>query len=196
MPPKSSEFDQEMARLEAEIKRLEAEYNMFFAGRLPRLPWDTRKRVDELIKRYDRMTISNTAARFRFATLQSRYAAFCDLWERTLRAREEGRPQGGRRPASAAPPPAPPPRAEAPASPVVVAATSLRDPAREAERMQELYERLSAARAEAGEPPVAFDRFQAVVQAQVNKLGAGAHDVTFRVAVHGGKVVLTAKADK
>ena len=28
--------------LEAEIRRLEAEYNMFFAGRLPRLPWETR----------------------------------------------------------------------------------------------------------------------------------------------------------
>ena len=32
--------------LEAELKRLEAEYNMFFAGRLPRPPWETRARVD------------------------------------------------------------------------------------------------------------------------------------------------------
>jgi hypothetical protein len=31
-----------MQQLEGEIKRLEAEYNMFFAGRLPRLPCETR----------------------------------------------------------------------------------------------------------------------------------------------------------
>ena len=36
--------------LEAEIKRLEAEYNMFFAGRLPRLPWEKRARVDAMVK--------------------------------------------------------------------------------------------------------------------------------------------------
>ena len=60
--------------LEAEIKRLEAEYNMFFAGRLPRLPWETRARVEELVKRYDRMHMPNTAQRFRFGTLQARFA--------------------------------------------------------------------------------------------------------------------------
>ena len=37
--------------LEAELKRLEAEYNMFFAGRLPRPPWETRGRVEALVKR-------------------------------------------------------------------------------------------------------------------------------------------------
>jgi len=37
----------------ADIKRLEAEYNMFFAGRLPRPPWETRNRVGAMIKRYD-----------------------------------------------------------------------------------------------------------------------------------------------
>src|SRR5688500_20375564 len=92
MALKGSEFDQQMVKLEAEIKRLEAEYNMFFAGRLPRLPWETRARVDALVKRYDRMNIRNTAERFRFETLQARYTGFCDLWERALKAKEEGRP--------------------------------------------------------------------------------------------------------
>ena len=46
--------------LEAELKRLEAEYNQFFAGRLPRLPWDQRARVDAMMKRFDRMVIQNT----------------------------------------------------------------------------------------------------------------------------------------
>ena len=39
---------------------------------------------------------SNTAERFRFQGLQSRFSAFCELWERNLRTREGSRP-GARR---------------------------------------------------------------------------------------------------
>src|SRR5829696_6772681 len=81
-----------MQRLEADLKQLEAEYNMFFSGRLPKPPWETRARVEALVKQYDRGHITNTGDRFRFLTLQSRFATFIDLWDRGLRAREEGRP--------------------------------------------------------------------------------------------------------
>ena len=91
MSDKNSDFDREMSRLEAEIKRLEVEYNQFFAGRLPRLPWETRARVEQLVKQYDRMNFSNTAQRFRFGTVQAKFMSFCELWERNLRAKEEGR---------------------------------------------------------------------------------------------------------
>ncbi len=86
------DIDRELQSLETELKRLEAEYNMFFAGRLPRPPWETRGRVEALVKRLDREHLSNYGARFRFTTLQARFAAFVDLWDRGLRAREEGRP--------------------------------------------------------------------------------------------------------
>ena len=204
MPPRSNEFDKEMSQLEVELKRLEAEYNMFFAGRLPRLPWETRARVDALVKHYDRMPMRNTAERFRFGTLQARYVAFCDLWERDLKAREEGRLTRGRTPPAAGMPPPPgPPPAKAdrgpkrePQGPRVVAEAALRDPAKDAERMKELYEQLSSARKAAGEQPLPYDRFAQVVRAQVTKLGRGSSDVTFRVAVQGGKVTLSAKAAK
>src|SRR5262249_43370790 len=81
-----------MQRLETELHELEAEYNMFFAGRLPKPPWETRARVEALVKQYDRAYIQNYGDRFRFTTLQSRFAAFIELWDRGLRAREEGRP--------------------------------------------------------------------------------------------------------
>ena len=45
MQKPKSEFEQQMIYLEAEIRRLEAEFNMFFAGRLPRPPWETRAKV-------------------------------------------------------------------------------------------------------------------------------------------------------
>lgn len=197
MPPPISEFERELRILEAELKRLEAEYNQFFAGRLPRLPWDQRARVDAMMKRFDRMTIQNTGDRFRFQTVQSRWAAFTELWERQLKAQESGRrpgrARGGAVPPSAPPssaPPAPPP----PARPRdgVVAAASISDPSAQADRVQALYRQLSEARQAAGEKPLEFDRFSAVVQAQLKKLGEGGKEVAFRVALKEGKVTLTA----
>ena len=64
----------DLNQLAEDLKRLEAEYNMFFAGRLPRPPWETRGRVDALIKRWDRRRIDTSVDRFRFQTLQARYA--------------------------------------------------------------------------------------------------------------------------
>ena len=55
MAAEQSEHERELHMLEAELKRLEAEYNMFFAGRLPRPPWETRTRVTGLFKKFDRV---------------------------------------------------------------------------------------------------------------------------------------------
>ena len=46
---------------------------MFFSGRAPRPPWETRARVEALVKRWDRGHIETSADRFRFQTLQSRF---------------------------------------------------------------------------------------------------------------------------
>src|SRR3954471_19610953 len=86
-----TDVQKDLQALAAGLKRLEAEYNMFFSGRLPKPPWETRNRVAALVKQYDRAYIQNYGDRFRFMSLQARYAAFVDLWDRGLRAREEGR---------------------------------------------------------------------------------------------------------
>jgi hypothetical protein len=194
MPPPPSEFDRELRALEAELKRLEAEYNQFFAGRLPRLPWDQRARVDAMMKRFDRMHIQNTGDRFRFQTVQSRWAAFTELWERQLKAQELGRRPARERGTMAAPPPSRPAPPPSPASPPegVVATTSISDPGAQAARVQELYQQFTAARQTVGEKPVDYEGFTAVVQAQVKKLGDGGREVAFKVSVKEGKVTLTA----
>ena len=87
-----SDVDRDLKLLEAELRRLEAEYNMYFAGRLPRPPIETRRRVTALVRQLDRQRLSNYAERFRFTTLQTRFQTFVDLWDRGLRARDEGRP--------------------------------------------------------------------------------------------------------
>jgi hypothetical protein len=89
MPP--SEFERELQRLELQLKQLESEYTMFFAGRLPRPPLAARSHIQGLVTQYDRRPIQNTRERFRFATIQARFASLTMLWDRALRAREEGR---------------------------------------------------------------------------------------------------------
>lgn len=188
MPPS---VDKELNRLEAELKRLEAEYNMFFAGRLARPPWETRDRVTALVKQIDRTHISNTGERFRFQTIQSRFATFIDLWDRGLRAREEGRPGPfvHNQPRKESKPKGPEDR--------ILYVASFRDPVREIDKLTDLYESLAEARREVGQEPVAFHRFADLVRAQVTKLRqAGSSEVAFRVAVKDGKVAFTARALK
>jgi hypothetical protein len=185
-----SELDHELQALEAELRKLEAEYNMFFAGGLPRPPWETRSRVEALIKRYDRAHIQNYADRFRFSTLQARYATFADLWDRGLRAREEGRPGPFSTTKRAAK------ESEGPAD-RIVHVTTVSDPRREMERVHELYDRVMEARREVGDEAVPFHKFVDLVKDQVKRLRkAGSPEVAFRVALQGGKVNLTARALK
>jgi len=189
MPP--SETERDLQRLESELKRLEAEYNMFFAGRLPKPPWETRARVDALVKQYDRAPIRNTGERFRFESLQSRYASLVELWDRGLRSREEGRggPFGQARSE---------PRAEQkPAEPRVLRVSSFKDPMQEMDKLHTLYDSLVEARREVGEDPVPFHKFAELVNGQVKKLtSSGGGEVAFRVAVKDGKVNFTARAMK
>jgi hypothetical protein len=200
--PPTSEFDRQLRELESEIKRLEREYNLFFTGRLSKLPWDTRAQVEALVKRYDRMHIQNTAERFRFQGLQSRFSAFCELWERNLKQRELG-PRGPRGRSGGDVPPPPPvaaaPRERngtddpAPPRPSIVA---LRATEIDSHKVRVMHDQLNKARQAAGEPEVPYDRFQEVVKAQVTKLGKDGAEVAFRVGVQDGRVVFTAKAKK
>jgi hypothetical protein len=189
VPP--STIDRDLMRLEAELKQLEAEYNMFFAGRLAKPPWETRTRVEGMVKQIDRGYIPNTGDRFRFTTLQSRYATFIDLWDRGLRAREEGRP-------------GPFAKKHTPSEPVkkgpedrILRVSSFRDPVREIDKLTDLYESLAEARREVGEDAPPFHKFAELVKNQVKKLrDTGSPEVAFRVAVKDGKVNFTARGLK
>ena len=191
--PESSTIQRDLQTLAADLKQLEAEYNMFFAGRLPRPPWETRGRVEAMLKRWDRGVIETSVDRFRFQTLQSRFMAFVDLWDRGLRAREEGRPGPFAMPQRKAEEKPKPPEPET----RIVYVTSFRDPMREMDKVHSLYESLMDARRSAGEEVVPFHRFAALVKDQVTKIRAtGTPEVAFRVAISGGKVNFTVRGLK
>ena len=189
-PEIGPDIGKDLRQLTSDLKQLEAEYNMFFAGRLPRPPWETRGRVDAVIKRWDRRRIDASVDRFRFQTLQARYAAFVDLWDRGQRAREEGRPG----PFAQAAPREIKPRKEAPHEHRILHVTAFRDPLREMDKLHALYDSLMDARREAGDDVVPFHRFASLVKDQVAKIrDTGSPEVAFRVALKDGKVNFTAR---
>jgi len=186
-----NELERELQILEVELRKLEGEYNMYFSRRLPRPPWETRSRVELLVKRLDRSYIQNYGDRYRFGTLQARFSAFVELWDRGLRAREEGRPGpfAHRRP----------PETKKPARPEdkVLFVAAFRDPLKEMDKLHDLYDKLRDAREEVGEENVPFHKFAELVKSQVAKLKKeGAPEVAFRVAVKNGKLNFTAKGMK
>ena len=203
-----------MALLDGEIRRLEAEFNMFFAGRLPRPPWETKTRVAALIKKHDNSFIRNTADRFRFESLQSRYQKFIELCDRQLTNRELGRPMFGARKSAqgaqgaqgAQAAPGAPGAQSADDAPRAAGAPRAPGESREAvvsfgreandDRVKELYEQLAAAKKQVGEAPVAYDRVAALVKAQVSKFSDEGANVAFKIALTDGKVSLTVKAEK
>jgi hypothetical protein len=191
--PRGSDLEQELRALEAELRKLEAEYNMFFAGQLPRPPWETRTHVEQVMKRLERAVVTEGSAvdRFRQQTLQSRLAAFVDLWDRGLRAREEGRPGPFARQRAGDS------NAQKSTSDRIVYVTVFADPAKELDRLRDLYERLTEVRRELGAAQVPFHKFAGLIREKVASLKRrGAPEVAFRVAIHEGKITLTARALK
>lgn len=183
-----AELERDLQTLASELRRLEGEYHTFFAGRSPRPPLEARQRVDALLKRWERAHIENLALRFRLQSLQARYATFAELWDRSLRAREEGRSGPWARPGTEA-------EASRPsASSTERGVESFRDPRRELEKLERLYHVVADARRETGEAPVPFHRFAEFVKEQVTRLRPDEEsEVAFRVSVREGRVNLTAR---
>jgi len=183
-----SEVERDLQKLESSLKGLEAQYNMYFAGRLPKPPWETRSAVEALVKRYDRGFIQNYGDRFRFESLQARFQTMIELWDKGLRSREEGRPGPFAQPGL---------KKDEPKKPQdrILHVTAFNDPMHEQDKLHDLYESLAEARHEVGLEPVPFHKFADLVKNQVRKLNEdGDAEVAFRVAIKDGKVSLTARA--
>ena len=145
------------------------------------------------MKRWDRRRIDTSVDRFRFQTIQSRFATFVELWDRGQRAREEGRPG----PFAQPPPREVTKRKEQPQESRILHVTAFSDPMREMDKLEALYETLMDARRELGDDAVPFHKFAALVKNQVAQFKeSGSPEVAFRVAVKDGKVNFTARGLK
>lgn len=183
--------EEQLKRLEEDIRRLKIEFDVYFNGGTKRAPYDTKMRVEAHIKRLGDDRSLTFAQRYHYNSLGARYAAFRDMWRRTMQGREEGRDAGAAARASA--------RADAVNS---VERTSFicADGHKDLKTVKDLYEALVEAKRKCGEATedLSFPRFHRLIAAKTDNLKEhlGCDRVLFSVDVDGGHVSFKAKADR
>ena len=83
------EVDQQLSRLEDDIRKLKIDFDIFFNGNNKRPPLEARARLESYIKRVADNRNLNYAQRYYFNTLVSRFTSYRELWRRTLKAKGE-----------------------------------------------------------------------------------------------------------
>ncbi len=183
--------DEMLTRLEEDIRRLKIEFDQFFNGATKRPPYDTKGRVETLIKRLGDDRSMSFAHRYRYNALAARYNAFRELWRRTMQGREEGRDVGATARASA--------KQEAVAA---FKKTSFvcADAHKDVELVKDLYSTLLEAKKACGEPTedFSFPRFHRLIASQSDGLKErlGCERVSFSIDVQGGHVSFKAKGEQ
>ncbi len=83
------EIDQQIGRLEEDIRKLKIDFDIYFNGSTKRAPLEARARLEAYIKRVSDNRSLNYAQRFAFNALVSRFTSYRELWRRTLKAKGE-----------------------------------------------------------------------------------------------------------
>jgi hypothetical protein len=83
-------LEEDLKVLDNKINQLRLAYERYFLGSRPREPAMERAEVDKLITIYSNTPIQNTALRFKFGSICSRYQAFKRQWNDTLRKIDQG----------------------------------------------------------------------------------------------------------
>jgi len=181
----STEVDGDVVRLESGIRQLKIQYDMFFAGSIPKQPLELRAELEKIIRRHSATPIRKYAARFHFNALVSRFNSLSELWAKTIRALEEGDR------------PAPAVADRAGVSEHIVARCTVKDPANERDLLKLLHARLLDARKKAGDSTgkLTFESFVLTVSAQAGKMRekTGCDKVDLRVIIQDRKVVVKAR---
>lgn len=191
--------DDELDKLEEDIRRLKNKYDQFFTGitRVP--PSFERHQVESYVHELSKQKMRDNTRRFRFNTLLSRFNQYREMWGRKMREREEGPLDFRRRQAAmtAEPPPPPPPPVAAPrvtsgeGDPYVRMA-----PGSNGEQIRRLYDEIEREHLKMGKhATLSMDQLAAMIQKQSEMVREKYHvkTVAFRVETVDGKVKLKAK---
>jgi hypothetical protein len=200
--------DEELKQIEDNLRRLKIEYDIFFGGGSKRPPSDLDWRVQAALKRHSDSQRLTFAQRFRFNTIQQKYAIYSDLWRKKVSIREEGlrRPadallsiQGLRTEqehAAAKEEPAHHPSISG-YEPLKVKIT---DPNTEHDHVRSLFDALTTARLQTNDSsgPATFDAFNNFVQKKTNEIRSRykCDTVEYEVELKEGKVKLKARPKK
>lgn len=192
--------DEELNQLDDNLRRLKIEYDIFFGGGAKRPPSDLDWRVQAAFKRHSDSQRLSSSQRFKFNTLQQKYAIYSDLWRKKVNIKEAGyrRPQDellsiqGLRTEQMHEDAKPKKTAEWEPLKVKIA-----DPSAQRDTVRMLFDALSTARLQSKEnaAPATFDSFASFVQKKTNELRTKYHckEVEYEVELKEGKVKLLAR---
>ena len=166
-----------LAEIDSAIRRLKVDFDRFFNGALPVPPEDQRRRLVRMLRRARTMPTQTFAERFLLSTLEARFNALSELFNRRLREQEASGPARAQRPE-----PEHDPRHG------VVLGTDM-DP----EAVTALYDHLYDSNGRRAKTD--FGSFQTYLRRQVDTLRrrTGCREVRFRVTLAGGEPALKAK---
>jgi hypothetical protein len=190
--------DEELDKLEEDIRKLKNKYDQFFTGIIKVPPSFERHQVEAFVHEMNKQKMRDNTRRFRFNTITSRYNQYREMWGRKMREREEGPLDFRRRQAALEGPPSPPPppsearRGTSTAPDPYVRMT----PGANGEQIRRLYDEIEREHQKLGRPPnVTIDQLAAMVQKQTDTIREKYHvnTVAFRVETVDGKVKLKAK---
>jgi hypothetical protein len=183
--------EEQLLRLEDDIRKLKIEFDIYFNGGSKRPPYDLRNRVETMIKRIGDDRTLNFAQRYHYNTLATRYNSFRELWRRLMQGREEGRDHfSAARVALHAEKP------EAEERAVFVCDDARTD----ISTVKNIFTALVEAKRKCGEPTddLSFTRFHHLIATKTDKLKEhlGCQKVRFSIAVEEGHVSFKAKAEE
>lgn len=193
--------DEELDKLEEDIRKLKNKYDQFFAGIQKFPPMHERRQLEVYIYELGKLKIRENARRFRYSQLLTRYNQLREMWGRKMREREEGPLDFRRRSALLNAPSEPPAQKPAPLSESRVTSPKADPYVRVAagtngEEIQRLYGDIEKEHLRLGKlPNITLEQLKAMVQKQTDFVREKYHVavVAFRVDVVDGKVKLKAK---
>lgn len=182
-------IDAQLVRLEEDIRKLKIEFDVFFNGGVKRAPYDTKNRVETVIKRLGDERSLTFAQRYLYNSLVARYTSFRELWRRTMQGREEG---AGRNAAAAM-------RAmQQPNNESNLKRIVCQDVERDTETTKRIYEELIQAKLKCNKSvdELSFPSFQKQLAAQIAKFKQNndCRKIAFEIGVENDQVIFKARA--
>ena len=188
--------DDELDKLEEDIRVLKNKYELFFSGIAKVPPHIERHALERYIHELNKQKIRDNGRRFRLSTLVSKYNQFREMWARRMREREEGPLDYRRRKAALDGPPSIP----EPSRPRVTSAQAdpyvRMTPGANGDQIRQLHAEIERANARMGKSNnVSLEQLAAMVQKQTELVRSkyNVNTVAFRVETVDGKVKLKAK---
>jgi hypothetical protein len=190
----TNQTDEDLSRLERDIRQLKIEFEQYFGGGKKRPPSDIEWRIEQVIKRYgDRAAEMNYGQRFRYGNLTQTYSKYREIFHKRMQKREEGTVQRHFGAAARAIQAERARSGTASPSPVAVTCSDLE---RESSKVDELYRAFREALNTSGESVERlsrekFQKFLLQKSEQIRKQRG--EQIEFLVSIENGKARLKAR---